>query len=110
MNGIESTHTAENTALGFYSVGLKMVVLWRTDKKNPERKPSMFLMESRGGRTICLVSWVVYAAAKLLQSCLTVCDPVDCSLPGSSVRGILQARRVSVEVWVDSGLLWGQGH
>ena len=26
------------------------------------------------------------------QSCLTLCDPVDCSPPGSSVRGILQAR------------------
>ena len=27
-----------------------------------------------------------------LQSCLTLCDPVDCSPPGSSVHGILQAR------------------
>ena len=27
-----------------------------------------------------------------LQSCLTLCNPVDCSLPGSSVHGILQAR------------------
>ena len=26
------------------------------------------------------------------QSCLTLCDPMDCSLPGSSVHGILQAR------------------
>ena len=30
--------------------------------------------------------------AKPLQSCPTLCDPVDCSLPGSSVPGILQAR------------------
>ena len=29
---------------------------------------------------------------KSLQSCLTLCDPVDCSPPGFSVRGILQAR------------------
>ena len=29
---------------------------------------------------------------KSLQSCLTLCDPMDCSLPGSSVRRILQAR------------------
>ena len=29
---------------------------------------------------------------KLLQSCWTLCDPMDCSLPGSSVYGILQAR------------------
>ena len=32
------------------------------------------------------------AAAKSLQSCLTLCDPIDCSPPGSSVPGILQAR------------------
>ena len=28
----------------------------------------------------------------VVQSCLTLCDPVNCSLPGSSVHGILQAR------------------
>ena len=32
------------------------------------------------------------ACAKLLQSCLIRCDPLDCSLPGSSVHRILQAR------------------
>ena len=31
-------------------------------------------------------------AAKSLQSCLTLCDPVDGSLPGSPIPGILQAR------------------
>ena len=30
--------------------------------------------------------------AKLLQSCPTLCNRMDCSLPGSSVHGILQAR------------------
>ena len=30
--------------------------------------------------------------AKLLQSCLTLCKPVDYTLPGSSVHGILLAR------------------
>ena len=30
------------------------------------------------------------AAAKLLQSCPTLCDPIDGSPPGSSVHGILQ--------------------
>ena len=30
--------------------------------------------------------------AKLLQSCPTLCDPMDCSPPGSSVHGILQTR------------------
>ena len=32
------------------------------------------------------------AAAKLHQSCLTLCDPIDGSPPGSPVPGILQAR------------------
>ena len=32
------------------------------------------------------------AAAKLLQSCPTLHDPMDCSPPGSSIHGILQAR------------------
>ena len=32
------------------------------------------------------------AAAKYLQSCPTLCNPVDCSPPGSSVHGIFQAR------------------
>ena len=30
--------------------------------------------------------------SEVTQSCLTLCDPMDCRLPGSSVRGILQAR------------------
>ena len=32
------------------------------------------------------------AAAKSLQSCPTLCDPMDCSPPGPSVHGIFQAR------------------
>ena len=32
------------------------------------------------------------AAAKLLQSCLTLCYPTDGSSPGSSIPGVLQAR------------------
>ena len=36
-------------------------------------------------------------AAKLLQSCLTLCDPIDSSPPGSTIPGILQARTLE---WV----------
>ena len=46
-----------------------------------------------------LLEWVAIAfsekaavAAKSLQSCLTLCDPIDSSPPGSPVPGILQAR------------------
>ena len=38
-----------------------------------------------------------YCAAKSLQSCLTLCDPIDSSPPGSPIPGILQARTLE---WV----------
>ena len=35
----------------------------------------------------------IYSMCVLVaQLCLTLCDPMDCSSPGSSVRGILQTR------------------
>ena len=45
------------------------------------------------------------AAAKSLQSCLTLSNPMDCSLPGSSVHGIFQARvlewgAIAFSVWM----------
>ena len=40
------------------------------------------------------------AAAKSLQSCPTLCDPIDGSPPGSPVPGILQARTLEAETEV----------
>ena len=34
----------------------------------------------------------VKSESEVTQSCPTLCDPMDCSLPGSSVHGIFQAR------------------
>ena len=56
-------------------------------------------------RFLCSVSVAFYhvqecaaaAAAKSLQSCPTLCDPIDGSPPGSSIPGILQARTLE---WV----------
>ena len=44
------------------------------------------------------------AAAKSLQSCPTLCDLMDCSPPGSSVRGIFQARVLEWGAIAFSGL------
>ena len=50
------------------------------------------------------VNWCAAAAAKLLQSCLTQCDPIDSSPPGSSVHRILWARilepKRTVSCWI----------
>ena len=48
---------------------------------------------------------VSYDAAKLLQSCLTLCDPIDGSPPGSSICGILQARELEWGAIAFSGAL-----
>ena len=47
------------------------------------------------------------AAAKSLQSCPTLCDPIDGLLPGSSVPGILQARTLEwVAISFSNALKW----
>ena len=60
----------------------------------------------RWGCSLCrwgrsqLSNWLYFhaaAAAKSLQSCPTLCDPIDSSSPGSPVPGILQARTLE---WV----------
>ena len=50
--------------------------------------------------TMCALGFLydaAAAAAKSLQLCPTLCDPIDGSPPGSAVRGILQARTLE---WV----------
>ena len=47
--------------------------------------------------TVIAAAAAAAAAAKSLQSCPTLCDPIDGSPPGSTVPGILQARTLE---WV----------
>ena len=56
----------------------------------------------------CTMKWIssaAAAAAKSLQSCPTLCDPIDGSPPGSRVPGILQAR-ILEWVAVSSSNVW----
>ena len=55
---------------------------------------SILLKEPENARPSTVIA---AAAAKSLQSCLTLCDPIDGSPPGSAVPGILQARTLE---WV----------
>ena len=43
------------------------------------------------GNMLCFEIYQAQACAKPLQPCPTLCNPVDCSPPGSSVPGVLQA-------------------
>ena len=61
--------------------------------------PSLFLFNKHFYMNNYLLPYAAAAAAaaKSLHLCPTLSDPVDCSLPGSSVHGIFQAR---VREWV----------
>ena len=60
-----------------------------------------------GGLRLVATIWahsMLPADAKSLPLCLTLCDPMDCSLPGSSVHGILQARTLEwVAIFISRG-------
>ena len=63
--------------------------------------PSSTISTSASTSAVSAVSSAAAAAAKSLQSCPTLCDPIDCSPPGSTIPGILQARILE---WVASAL------
>ena len=46
----------------------------------------------RGIAVVIIVMNALKGESEVAQSCLTLCDLMDCSLPGSSIHGIFQAR------------------
>ena len=83
-----------------------------SDSVRPHRRqPNRLLCpwESPGKNTgvgchFLLQCMKVKSESEVVQLCLTLSDPMDCSLPGSSIHGILQAR---VLAWGCHCLLWG---
>ena len=66
--------------------------------------PWQFSLNIMSMRIISVVEYISEVNwTEVAQSCLTLCDPVDCSLPGSSVHGILQARILE---WVAISFSW----
>ena len=67
------------------------ILAWRIPwTEDPGRLQSMG-SQRFGNHGICQCM-KVKSESEVAQSCPTLCDPMDCSLPGSSVHGILQAR------------------
>ena len=77
---------------------LTLVSVWRLAMEDLLRVDEADAMIKPVGRVCstfrsCSFSVFLCVRTRLVaQSCLTLCDPMDCSLPGSSVYGILQAR------------------
>ena len=72
--------------------------IWKTQQWPQDWKRSVFIPIPKKGNaknvqtTAQLHSSHMLVTAKSLQSCPTLCDPIDGSPPGSSVHGIFQAR------------------
>ena len=64
--------------------------------EEPRLEPRKFGLGVHSLKFIIIIA-AAAAAAKSLQSCPTLCDPIDGSPPGSPVPGILQARTLE---WV----------
>ena len=67
----------------------------RPHRRQPTRLPRPWDSPGKNTGAGChfLLQWVkVKSESEVAQLCPTLCDPMDCSLPGSSVHGILQAR------------------
>ena len=66
----------------------------KNTKQSSEKMNKRDISPKRSYRKIC--STLLHACS-VAKSCPTLCDPMDCSLPGLSVHGLFQARIV---VWV----------
>ena len=67
----------------------------RPQRRHPTRLPHPWDSPGKNTGVGChflLQCMKVKSESEVAQSCLTLSNPVDCSLPGSSIRGILQAR------------------
>ena len=75
----------------FFSTNLVCLLAFEWRAAWPHTLPSSTILHNH----VAHVCVCVLAA----QSCLTLCDPTDCSLPGSTVHGVFQARILE---WVAS--------
>ena len=75
--------------------------IWETPHWPEDWKRSVFIPIPKKGnakeysnyQTIALISRTIKRKeSEVIQSCSTLCHPMDCSLPGSSIHGIFQAR------------------
>ena len=75
-------------------------------RKRLNRKP-LLLADRWAGKNHLSTDIFICMPAESLQSFLILCDPIDCSLPGSSVHGILQARILEwVAILFSRGSFW----
>ena len=86
--------------------------LVRLQRRQPTRLPCPWDCPDKNTGVGChflLQCRKVKSESEVAQSCLTLCDPMDCSLPGSSIHGTLQARVLEWGAIAFSGLSCSKG-
>ena len=81
----------------------------------------LLLLSPKTGRAIQKANWFflcseinffpsdLVSCCSIAKSCLTFCDPMDCSTPGSSVHGLLQAKILECCHFLLQGIFTTQG-
>ena len=64
----------------------------RPHRRQPTRLPVPGILQARTLEWVAISFSNAWKVKEVAQSCLTLCDPMDCSLPGSSIHGIFQAK------------------
>ena len=93
MSPIRQTHAA--AAAAATAVASVVTDSVRPHRRQPTRLPSPWDSPGKNAGVGChfLLQCVkVKSECEVSQSCPTLSDPTDCSLPGSSIHGIFQAR------------------
>ena len=107
MSTERKTHNIKAVGLSFLRVLLRNIA-WETDVQYLRESCSKEI-EKEANLTV-IFGWGIQAVKdiynEVAQSCPTLCNPMDCSLPGSSVHGIFQAR---VLEWVAISFPSNQG-
>ena len=76
----------------------KPVCRSRSNSQNPTWNHRLVQNWERSTSRLCIVTLIIELTCRIdsdsevAQSCPTLCNPMDCSLPGSSIHGIFQAR------------------
>ena len=65
---------------------------WRCQSPHKLSSCATFMLNSHWGRAATGKKILHLCTQGTLRSCPTPCDPIDCGLPGYSVRGALQSR------------------
>ena len=70
---------------------LDLAIFWGMTSRTQETKTGIKVAGGNTNNLRYADDTTLMADSEVAQSCPTLCDPVDCSLPGSSVHGIFQA-------------------